>query len=57
MYLRYFGIRVTDLGRSSKFYTELLGLKEAGRGSMSQYGADEGTGSFWKTRPRASGWS
>lgn len=42
MYLRYFGIRVTDLERSLKFYTDLLGLTEAGRGSMSGYGDDRG---------------
>jgi len=34
MGLRYVGIRVTDLGRSVRFYSELLGLKEARRGRM-----------------------
>lgn len=34
MVLRYFGIRVTELERSLKFYTELLGLKERRRGEM-----------------------
>lgn len=32
--LRYFGIRVTELGRSEGFYTELLGLKKVREGSM-----------------------
>ena len=32
--LRYFGIRVTDLERSTKFYTELIGLKKRGGGTM-----------------------
>jgi len=32
MYMSYFGIRVTDLDRSLKFYTELFGLKEVERG-------------------------
>ena len=34
MGLRYFGIRVTDLKRSLRFYVGLLGLKEMRRGSM-----------------------
>jgi len=34
MVLRYFGIRVTELERSVKFYTELLGLKELRQGRM-----------------------
>ncbi|MEM4311943.1 MAG: VOC family protein [Nitrososphaerales archaeon] len=34
----YIGIRVTDLERSLKFYTELLGLKEVRRGKMSHGG-------------------
>ncbi|MEE9592010.1 MAG: VOC family protein [Thermoplasmata archaeon] len=42
MHLRYFGIRVTDLDRSVKFYTDLLGLKETSRGSMSEYGGGRG---------------
>lgn len=32
MYLKYVGIRVTDLERSLRFYTELMGLKEEKRG-------------------------
>ncbi len=32
MHLEYCGIRVTDLDRSLRFYTGLLGLKEARRG-------------------------
>jgi lactoylglutathione lyase len=42
MHLRYFGIRVTDMNRSSAFYTEALGLKEVGRGDMSEYGGGRG---------------
>lgn len=38
MYLSYFGIRVTDLNRSLKFYTELLGLKEVARGDNTKLG-------------------
>ncbi|MCL4519375.1 MAG: VOC family protein [Thaumarchaeota archaeon] len=34
MVLRYFGIRVTDLERSQKFYTELLGLRKRREGKM-----------------------
>jgi len=34
MVLRYFGIRVSDLERSVKFYTELLGLKKLRHGTM-----------------------
>ena len=34
MVLRYFGIRVTDLERSIKFYTELLGLRKVKQGTM-----------------------
>lgn len=34
MVLRYFGIRVTELERSIKFYTELLGLKKLREGKM-----------------------
>ncbi len=43
MYLKYFGIRVTDIDRFVKFYTDLLGLKEVGRGDMSVYGGGRGT--------------
>src|SRR5712692_5624239 len=43
MKLKYFGIRVTDLERSLKFYTEVLGLKEVNRGDMSQFGGGRGT--------------
>ncbi|MGA7923426.1 MAG: VOC family protein [Thermoplasmata archaeon] len=32
MPLRYVGIRVTNLARSVRFYTKVLGLKEVGRG-------------------------
>jgi lactoylglutathione lyase len=32
MYMSYFGIRVTNLERSLKFYTELFGLREVERG-------------------------
>lgn len=39
MKLDYFGIRVTDLERSIKFYTQFLGLKEVARGDFSKYGA------------------
>jgi len=38
MYLSYFGIRVTDLDRSLRFYTELFGLKEVARGDRTQVG-------------------
>jgi lactoylglutathione lyase len=34
MVLRYFGIRVTDLDRSLRFYTELLGLRKVKGGTM-----------------------
>ena len=33
----YFGIRVTDLERSVKFYTYMLGLKEVRRGDMTKH--------------------
>ncbi len=42
MPLRYFGIRVTDLDKSLRFYTELFGLKEVRRGDMSTYGGGRG---------------
>ena len=38
MHLRYSGVRVTDLERSLRFYTEALGLKEVARGDLSQFG-------------------
>ena len=38
MVLRYFGIRVTELDRSTKFYIELLGLKKRREGTMSHGG-------------------
>ena len=38
MYLSYFGIRVMDLGRSLKFYTELFGLTEIARGDSTRFG-------------------
>jgi len=34
MVLRYFGIRVSDLERSVRFYSELLGLKKFRQGTM-----------------------
>ncbi len=34
MVLRYFGIRVSDLDKSVKFYTEQLGLKLKRKGTM-----------------------
>jgi lactoylglutathione lyase len=39
MYLSYCGIRVRDLNRSLKFYTELFGLKEVARGDHRKYNA------------------
>ena len=51
MKLDYFGIRVTDLERSIKFYTQLLGLKEVARGDFSKYGA----GIWVKLRDEQSG--
>lgn len=39
MYLSYCGIRVRDLDRSLRFYTELFGLKEVARGDHTKYGA------------------
>ena len=38
MVLEYVGIRVTDLTRAVRFYTEGLGLKERKRGTMSHGG-------------------
>jgi catechol 2,3-dioxygenase-like lactoylglutathione lyase family enzyme len=38
MVLRYFGIRVTDMDRSLKFYTEFLGLKKIRNGTMGHGG-------------------
>jgi lactoylglutathione lyase len=38
MTLTYAGLRVTDLDRSIRFYTEGLGLREKGRGTMSHGG-------------------
>jgi len=38
VYLSYFGIRVTNLDRSLKFYTELFGLKEVARGNNTRVG-------------------
>jgi lactoylglutathione lyase len=51
MKLDYFGIRVTDLERSIRFYTKLLGLKEVARGDFSKYGA----GIWVKLRDEQSG--
>jgi lactoylglutathione lyase len=39
MYLSYSGIRVQNLERSLKFYTELFGLKEVARGDNRRFGA------------------
>jgi lactoylglutathione lyase len=39
MHLEYVGIRITNLERSLKFYTELLGLKEVGKGDFTKYEA------------------
>ncbi len=39
MRLSYFGIRVTDLDRSVRFYTGVLGLREVRRGDSRKYGA------------------
>lgn len=38
MVLQYVGIRVTDLARSVRFYTDGLGLREEKRGQMSHGG-------------------
>lgn len=38
MSITYTGIRVTDLERSLRFYSEGLGLRERGRGTMSHGG-------------------
>jgi len=38
MGLRYFGVRVTDLERSVRFYTALMGLRECRRGRMTHGG-------------------
>lgn len=38
MVLRYFGVRVTELDRSLRFYTELLGLRKVRAGKMSHGG-------------------
>ena len=38
MRLEYVGVRVRDLDRSVKFYTELLGLKEVKRGTQYEIG-------------------
>ena len=39
MYLKYFGIRVTNLERSLRFYKNLLGLTEVKRGDCYERGA------------------
>lgn len=38
MFLSYIGIRVTNLEKSVKFYTELLGLREVTRGDSTTIG-------------------
>ncbi len=38
MKMEYFGIRVTDLEASLKFYTTALGLQEVMRGDMTEHG-------------------
>ncbi len=38
MYLKYVGIRVTDLVRAVQFYTEVLGLKEEKRRDVQEWG-------------------
>ena len=43
MYHYYAGIRVTDLERSVKFYTGLLGLEEVSRGDAAPWGYGGGT--------------
>ena len=43
MYHYYAGIRVTDLDRSLKFYTQLLGLEEISRGDAAPWGYGGGT--------------
>jgi lactoylglutathione lyase len=51
MYLSYSGIRVQNLERSLKFYTELFGLREVARGDHRKYGA----GLYVLLRDRQSG--
>jgi len=51
MYLAYFGIRVTDLDRSLRFYSELFGLKEVARGDRTQ----DGGGRYVLLRDQKSG--
>ncbi len=46
MFLKYAGIRVTDLEKSLDFYTRLLGLKEERRGQGYLEG-DQGVKSVW----------
>jgi len=36
MYLSYFGIRVNDIEKSFRFYTELFGLEEVTRGDKTR---------------------
>ncbi|HWG90534.1 MAG TPA: VOC family protein [Candidatus Thermoplasmatota archaeon] len=42
MSLKYVGIRVTDLERSVKFYTEVMGLRVLHQGDLRQYGGGRG---------------
>ena len=38
MYISYFGIRVTDLERSIRFYQEVFGLRVVRKGDFSEKG-------------------
>ncbi len=51
MYLSYFGIRVMDMARSLKFYTELFGLTQVAKGDNSEYGG----GNYVLLRDKRSG--
>ena len=51
MYLSYFGIRVNDIEKSFRFYTELFGLEEVTRGDKTAIGG----GIYVLLRDRKSG--
>ncbi len=51
MYLSYCGIRVRDMARSLKFYTELFDLTEVAKGDNSKYGG----GNYVLLRDKRSG--